>query len=182
MKIWLFYRLYKDLEPQLYAYTCKKNYAEDFNNFRKNFYMKVSQINKSEFKALYSAHPDEMIDYHRFKTRTEGFGLSELSDPFICTNREIKQIILYKNNLALRLLGAKACSIKFDIFSENIKSALNIFGYENIIEYMHWINFDFSNYSTDSFDTIVSGFEVDELGLFIIMHLDTIQDTKINHE
>ena len=175
MKVWTFYRLRTGLEPQLYAYTDQKKYADEFNTFRKNFYLKVHDMRKSEFKQICSDHPDQKIDFHKFSTRNKKFMTPKLTEPIICTSGEIKQIILYKNDLALRMLARVVCQLDYTIFSKNIQSNLRILGYNSIEDYIRYVNFDFNNF-TDSFDTIASGFEVDELGLYILIHENTLRD------
>jgi hypothetical protein len=173
MKVHLFYKLIKGLEPQLYAFTTNKHRAMLFLNIRQGFYYKIVDTSMEKIDELKENSGDLEIELQSFKTSIDGFRTTALVPS---TEVEIKQILLHKEELALRLLQESAV-LPIHIFNEEMQEALQEIGYGMAYSYFEEIQPirelipDKTNYELD--------FEVDELGLFILLHHDSINVKNI---
>lgn len=166
MKIYMFYKLRPRLEPQFYAYTDQKEYAEMFNSLRQHFYMKEKSVPEKYYKNLKSTNPDMMLQLHEFKTRNAmKFGTTKVLQ--VATGFEIKDILLHKEDVAFQMLGNTY--IPSDIFKKEYAEAFDELGYT---AFKNYAALDFQGLTNPYKDFFEGDFEVDELGLFLIKYLD----------
>ena len=166
MKIYMFYKLRPRLEPQFYAYTDQKEYAEMFDSLRQHFYMKEKTVPEKYYKNLKSTHPEMMLQMHEFTTRNAmKFGSSKVLQ--VATGFEIQDILLHKEDIAFQMLGNTY--IPSDIFKKEYADAFEELGYTSFKKYAA---LDFQGMNNPYKDFFEGDFEVDELGLFIIKYLN----------
>jgi hypothetical protein len=173
MKLHLFYEIIKGLEPRLYGFTTNKQRAQFFQTMRKGFYYKIVNATKEQVDELYDNSGGLEITLQSFKTSVEGFP-SRVVMPATCG--EVSQIALRKEEFAMRELQRYAI-LPMEIFTEEVQEALRVLSYDKIqrfyeeVEPIKELVPDRNVYELD--------FEVDELGIFILLHKNTINDDYI---
>ena len=166
MKIYMFYKLRPRLDPQFYAYTDQKEYAEMFNGLRKHFYMKEKDVPEKYYKNLKATHPEMMLQMHEFVTQNVmKFGSSKVLQ--VATGFEITDILLHKEDIAFQMLGDTY--IPSNIFTKEYAEAFEELGYSS---FKNYAALDFQGLTNPYKDFVEGDFEVDELGLFLIKYLD----------
>lgn len=167
MKVYLFYKLYKGgLEPTLYAFTNDKLKASIFKQTRRNMYAKEKDVSKKEWRALESDHPNLQLTAHEFVTKAD-IGIQRVLQ--VCTNRELKTILLDKENLLIKELSRYELPI--DLFTEDIRKMLEkYFNYSNIYNYFEKLMV----YPEDMIEEPhpLKNFKLDELGIFLMLYGD----------
>lgn len=166
MMVYMFYKLRPSLEPQFYAYTNQKEYAEMFDGIRQHFYMKEKDVPEKYFKNLKATHPEMMLQIHEFTTRNNmKFGKSKVLQ--VATGFEITDILLHKEDIAFQMLGNTY--IPSDIFKKEYSDAFEELGYTS---FKNYAALDFQGFTNPNKDFFEGDFEVDELGLFVIKYLN----------
>lgn len=172
MKVYFFYRMINGLEPTLSAFSKDKEKAGLFKMIRSGYYIKEKRCTMEEYKEFYDTHRDFAIELHPFKTST---GFRKYSVMLPVTGYEIKEIILHKDDLVLREL--QRFVLPMEIFSPSVQKALHEVGWDTAMKFCEVPRDDFG--FPDMENEHLKDFEVDELGLFLCLHKDIFNSTKI---
>lgn len=172
MKVHFFYRLIDGLEPALSAFTGNKEKAKLFNKVRKGFYYKEVESTEDEYNKMVINHNDLMIELQTFRTSS---GFHKFSVILPVTVHEIKEIIFHKDDLVLSELQKYV--LPSDLFTKSVQDALHVIGFKEAHRFIP---------QTGSIDDYIENdhlqnFEVDELGLFLCLHKDTINENAIKY-
>ena len=172
MKVYLFYRLYRGLEPTLYAYTNDKIKAGIFKQTRKNFYAKEKDVSKKEWKQFQSESRDMALTAHEFVTKAD-IGIQKVLQ--VCTERELKTILLDKEKLLINELNRYQFPV--EIFAPEIRELI-----EKVLRYTEVSNY-FEKLMVYPGDMIeeehpFQKYKLDELGIFLMLYGNTMRDKK----
>ena len=173
MKVYFFYRMIKGLEPALSAFTKDEEKAKLFNLIRSGYYLKEKKCTEDEYNEFYDTHRDFAIDLHAFRTST---GFRKYSVILPVTGYEIKEIILHKDDLVLRELQ-RFVVLPIELFTESLRKALHELGWDTANKFSEVTRNDYGR--VDMENEHLKDFEVDELGLFLCLHKDSFDDSKI---
>ena len=170
MKLYFFYHLIDGLEPTLTAFTKNKEKAKLYRKIRKGFYYKEVDGTEEDYNNLIVNHYDLSIELQNFRTSS---GFKKFSVILPATVYEIKEIILHKDDLVLVELQKHV--LPPELFINSVKEALYEIGYiqaHQFIEETGYMDEDFKNKP-------LKNFEVDELGLFLCLHKDTLNEKAL---
>ena len=170
MKIYFFYRLFDGLEPTMCAFTKNKEKAKLFKEIRKGYYYKEVEGSEKDYDEMLVNHEELLIELHAFRT---SYGFKKFSVILPVTFHEIKEIILHKDDLVLAELQKHV--LPPELFINSVKEALYEIGYiqaHQFIEETGYMDEDFKNKP-------LKNFEVDELGLFLCLHKDTLNEKAL---
>lgn len=170
MKVYFFYKINHGLEPVLSAFTSDKEKADLFDKIRSGYYRKEKKCSEKEYMELYDTHRDYAIELHDFKTSN---GFNKFSAILPATGYEIKQIILHKDDLVLAELQKYLLPI--NLFTKDVQDAFSEIGYKQIFNFIENTGRDFDFVENDH----MKNFEIDELGLFLCLHRDILQNRRI---
>lgn len=173
MKLYFFYHLIDGLEPTLTAFTKNKEKAKLYRKIRKGFYYKEVDGTEEDYNNLIVNHYDLSIELQNFRTSS---GFKKFSVILPATVYEIKEIIFHKDDLVLSEL--QKYIIPIDLFTKPIQKQLHILGYREAEIFMENPNPDCNYFQNEH----LKDFEVDELGLFVCLHKDTINEKAIEYE
>ena len=131
-KVYIFYLMNDDKEPEVYAYTDDKLLATEFEKFRDaRLFKKVkTYLTHSELMSLYKDYPKGELTVLATTTRDVN-NLCNSADVLICvTELERMSIINKYDALMYYELPAMASRVRPDIFNDEIMKALKIIDYD----------------------------------------------------
>lgn len=170
MKIYFFYRMINGLEPAMSAFTANKEKARLFKEIRKGYYYKEVEGSEKEYDELLVNHEELLIELHSFHT---SYGLNKCSVILPATFHEIKEIIFHKDDLVLAELQKHV--LPPDLFNDSIKESLYEIGYAQAHQFIEETGYMGTIFKNEP----LRNFEVDELGLFLCLHKDTLNEKEI---
>ena len=172
MKVYLFYHLIDGLEPALTAFSGNKEKAKLYKKIRKGFYYKEVESTEDEYNKMVINHNDLMIELQTFRTSS---GFHKFSVILPATVHEINEIILHKDDLVLSELQKYV--LPTDLFTKSVQSALYEIGFMEAHRFIAPTGYIDDYIENDH----LKNFEVDELGLFLCLHKDTINENAIKN-
>ena len=158
--VYIFYLVFeKSLNPQLYAYTDNKKYAELFRTYRNMnvFKEKEFKLDKNGWLSLNSIHPNNKITIDELETKgRDEFTKDTIKLPL--TYDEVYYVTLKPDEIIDEKF--KNIMINPSVFNSKINESLYALGYFYIYRNVQ-INF-YANYDLDSF---YDGFDRETIGL-----------------
>lgn len=168
MKVYLFYKSIPDLEPVLYGFSSDKLRAAIFKLYRPKLAQVVKDISKKEYNEMRDSLKGKEIIPHEFETASDHFGKMKVAQ--IATEDEVINIILHKDELVLRELSKH--TLPLELFRPEVRKYLKELDMHIVNRYGEQVQI----YPGDYEELPKLSFRVDELGLFVQLYGDMMND------